>query len=74
MAGGTVTPPCHTYLINRNEENNMETAQIIHEPLTYSDGSYCDGKRLLPLFGPTKCEECGTPLCACQVAYGHDCE
>jgi hypothetical protein len=52
----------------------METAQIIHEPFTAIDGSYCDGRRLPPLFGPTKCEECGTPLCACQVACGHDCE
>ncbi len=34
----------------------------------------CEGY-LIPLGRDNKrCDECGSPLCPCELAYGHDCE
>lgn len=34
----------------------------------------CDGVPAPAIFGQVKCPECGTHLCPCELAYGHDCE
>lgn len=39
----------------------------------------CDGQPIIRWIGArsvpvVRCPECHTPLCACEVTYGHDCE
>jgi hypothetical protein len=47
----------------------LDPEQLLHEPT-----DDCDGHQIDDGFGGGPCPECGSPLCPCQLAYGHDCE
>lgn len=65
VAGGTAT-------VDADGDVTLDITPVRrHDP--YDE---CDGLPLGPNtpFGRTRCVECNTDLCGCELAYGHDCE
>lgn len=56
------------YMTARRERSDI-TPFMRHDPT-----GECDGRPVWHVAHPVTCPECTSLLCACEQAYGHDCE